>query len=76
MRLKLPPGVRNISKGLNKSSNLVLSRNNILAVAGIRQEIIVWSMQSATLVKRLNAHFQRIVEIKSLGENRIYTRNI
>ena len=76
VKLKLPPGVRNISKGLNKSSNLVLSRNNILAVAGIRQEIIVWSMQSATLVKRLNAHFQRIVEIKSLGENRIYTRNI
>ena len=67
MKLRLPPGVRNISKGLNKSSSLVLSKNDVLAVSGIRQEIIVWSMQSATIVKRLNAHFQRIVEIKSLG---------
>ena len=67
VKLLLPPGVRNISKSLNKSSSLVLSKNDILAVSGIRQEIIVWSMQSATLVKRLNAHFQRIVDIKSLG---------
>merc|ERR1719270_2709820 len=79
VKLRLPPGVRNISKSLNKSSSLVISRNDILAVSGIRQEIIVWSMSSATLVKRLNAHFQRIVEIKSLvtgNENCVITSSI
>merc|ERR1711963_835618 len=58
---------------------LVLSKNDILAVSGIRQEIIVWSVESALLDKRLNAHFQRIVEIKSLvtgNENCVITSSI
>ena len=74
--LKLPPGVRNISRRMNISSSLVLSKNDILAVSGIRQEIIVWSLQSATLVKRLNAHFQRIVEIKSLGTDQTIANHL
>ena len=68
VELKLPAGVRNISKSHNNSSSLVLSKNDVLAVSGIRQEIIVWDMDTGSLVKRLVAHFQRIVEIKSLGK--------
>ena len=72
VKLRLPAGVRNISKSLNQSSSLVLSKNDILAVSGIRQEIIVWDLNTGSLVKRLAAHFQRIVEIKSLGRRNFY----
>ena len=65
-RLVLPNGVRNITKRFNTSSNIILSKGDKLAVTGIRQELLVWEMESGTLVKRMTAHFQRIVEIKSL----------
>ena len=74
--------MRNISKKFNNSNNIILSAEDKLAVSGIRQEIIVWDMDTGCLVKRLIAHFQvsyffrspivqhfytqRIVEIKSL----------
>lgn len=79
VQLRLPAGVRNISKSHNQSSSIVLSKNDILAVSGIRQEIIVWDMKTGSLVKRLAAHFQRIVEIKSLvtgNENCVLTSSI
>ena len=44
-----------------------------------RQELFVWSMSTGELVKQLNAHFQRIVEIKSLvvgSENSVLTSSI
>ena len=56
--LKLPNGVRNISKKFNNSNNIILSAEDKLAVSGIRQEIIVWDMDTGCLVKRLIAHFQ------------------
>jgi WD40 repeat protein len=77
--LKLPSGVRNISKRFGQSNGLVLSARDELAVAGIRQEILVWDMDSGDLVKRQMAHFQRIVEIKSLvtsTENSVLTSSI
>merc|ERR1712013_890916 len=77
--LKLPNGVRNISKKFNNSNNIILSAGDKLAVSGIRQEIIVWDMDTGCLVKRLIAHFQRIVEIKSLvteTENAVLTSSI
>ena len=75
VKLRLPAGVRNISKSHNQSSSLVLSKNDVLAVSGIRQEIIVWDMDNGSLLKRLAAHFQRIVEIKSLGRILCYWVN-
>ena len=39
----------------------------------------MWSMSTGELVKQLNAHFQRIVEIKSLvvgSENSVLTSSI
>ncbi|XP_023324790.1 NACHT and WD repeat domain-containing protein 2 [Eurytemora carolleeae] len=77
--LYLPNGVRNISKKFNESNNCILSAGDRLAVAGIRQELFVWSMSTGELVNQLNAHFQRIVEIKSLvvgSENSVLTSSI
>merc|ERR1712106_756036 len=79
VELRLPSGVRNISKNFNQSNNIVLSKGDLLAVSGIRQELIVWDMDNGALVKRLTAHFQRIVEIKSLvvgKENSVLTSSI
>jgi len=79
VELRLPSGVRNISKNFNQSNNIVLSKGDLLAVSGIRQELIVWDMDNGALVKRLTAHFQRIVEIKSLvtgNENSVLTSSI
>ena len=50
--------MRNISKKFNNSNNIILSAEDKLAVSGIRQEIIVWDMDTGCLVKRLIAHFQ------------------
>ena len=78
-RLVLPNGVRNITKGLNQSSNIVLSKGDKLAVTGIRQELLVWEMESGQLVQRMTAHFQRIVDLKSLvvgTDNAIITSSI
>lgn len=79
VRLKLPNGIRNISKKFNQSNMIVLSAGDRLAVSGIRQELVVWSMDTGLLVHRLVAHFQRIVEIKSLvtkNENAVLTSSI
>jgi len=79
VQLKLPSGVRNICRNFNQSNNIVLSKGDLLAVSGIRQELIVWDMGNGALVKRLTAHFQRIVEIKSLvtgNENSVLTSSI
>ena len=41
-RLVLPNGVRNITKKFNTSSNIILSKEDKLAVTGIRQVLIVF----------------------------------
>jgi len=79
VELRLPSGIRNICKKFNQSNTLVLSKGDVLAVSGIRQELIVWSVDNGSLVKRLTAHFQRIVEIKSLvtgNDNSVLTSSI
>ena len=78
-RLVLPNGVRNITKKFNTSSNIILSKGDKLAVTGIRQELLVWDMETGDLVKRMTAHFQRIVDVKSLvvgTNNEIITSSI
>merc|ERR1711892_1465134 len=44
VELRLPSGVRNISKNFNQSNNIVLSKGDLLAVSGIRQELNVWNL--------------------------------
>jgi len=64
--LLLPSSVRNVNKSFGVSNRLILSANDLYAVAGIRKELYIWSMEKETLAKVLNAHFQRILDIRSL----------
>ena len=64
--LKLPSGIRNISTKMNKSNSCVLSVANRYAVAGIRKELYIWSVKDGLLVKCLDAHFARIIDIQPL----------
>lgn len=57
--LRLPSGIRNIATKMNKSNSCVLSAGHVYAVAGIRKELYIWSMESGQLVKCLDAHFAR-----------------
>ena len=52
-QLKLPPTVRNVSKGPGLSSVILLSARDEYAVAGIRKELYIWAMDSHQLVKVL-----------------------
>jgi len=64
--LRLPNGIRNVTKKMNNSSNCVLSAGNKYAIAGIRKELYIWEVSSGTLVKELDAHFARIIDIQPL----------
>ena len=78
-KLLLAKNVRNVSKRPGVSSSLVLSAGDKYAVAGIRKELYIWNMETEELSKVLYAHFQRIVDIKSLvvgRENSVITSSI
>ena len=62
----LPHGIRNVSKKMNKSNNCVLSARNEYAIAGIRKHLYIWDVKSADLVKSLDAHFARIIDVQPL----------
>ena len=64
--LKLPSGIRNIATKMNKSSSCVLSAKQTYAIAGIRKELYIWSVETGQLVKCLDAHFARIIDIQPL----------
>ena len=65
--LKLPYQVYNVSQGMNKSSNCVLSANNQYAVSGIRKELYIWDAKNGDLVKTLAAHVGRIIDVQPLS---------
>ena len=63
----LPSGVRNISvKSLEAVARLVFTKFNQYAVAGIRRSLYVWSVSDGTLLKTIDAHYGRIVEMLPL----------
>ena len=64
--LKLPPGVRNIATKMNKAMPCVLSAHQKYAITGIRKELYIWSVESGELVKTLDAHFGRIIDLQPL----------
>ena len=77
--LILPSSVRNVNKSFGVSYSLILSAEDKYAVAGIRKELYIWSLETEVLSKVLNAHFQRIIDICSLvqgKENSIITSSI
>ena len=64
--LKLPPSVRNIPNKNPLISGIVFTKNNEFIVAGVRQVIYVWDVRAGNLVKTLDAHFGRIISIRSI----------
>ena len=68
-----------MQKGCGVSSSLILSDKDKLAVSGIRKELYIWTMDTLQLVKVIDAHFQRIIDIQPLihrSENCVITSSI
>ena len=66
LNLRLPTAVRNVLLKINKSNACVLSANNQYAISGIRKEMYIWCMKTGDLVKSLEAHIARIIDIQPL----------
>ncbi|XP_023244232.1 NACHT and WD repeat domain-containing protein 2-like [Centruroides sculpturatus] len=65
--LSLPKNVRNISiKPLKSQSSLVLTKNKMYALGGVRKYLYLWDMESERMVKTIDAHFGRILGLKTL----------
>ncbi|XP_068248399.1 NACHT and WD repeat domain-containing protein 2 [Palaemon carinicauda] len=64
--LQLPHGVRNISTRLLKSNTCILSKGYHHAVAGVRKSLYVWDLEKQELLKVLDAHFGRIMDMEAL----------
>ncbi|ROT75470.1 putative NACHT and WD repeat domain-containing protein 2 isoform X2 [Penaeus vannamei] len=64
--LRLPHGIRNISTQLLKSNSCVLSKGYKYAVAGVRKNLYVWELETQELLKVLDAHFGRIMDMVAL----------
>nr|CAI5835187.1 unnamed protein product [Callosobruchus analis] len=64
--LTLPYGTRNITTKMLQSNSIVLSAHKNYAIAGVRKNLYVWSMEKKKLVKILDAHFGRIIQLEAL----------
>lgn len=64
--LPLPHGVRNISTKMMQSNSIMISSKMDYAIAGVRKNLYVWSLESKQLMKVLDAHFGRIMQLESL----------
>lgn len=66
MYLALPHGVRNISTKMMTSNSMMISSMHDYVVAGVRKNLYVWSIQTQQLMKVLDAHFGRIIQLEAL----------
>lgn len=64
--LPLPHGVRNISTKMIQSNSIMISSKMDYAIAGVRKSLYVWSLESKLLMKVLDAHFGRIIQLEAL----------
>ncbi|KAI4484543.1 hypothetical protein M0804_007109 [Polistes exclamans] len=64
--LMLPNGVRNISTRMMHSNSIMVSSTKNYAVAGVRKNLYVWSLETCELLKVLDAHFARIIQLEAL----------
>lgn len=64
--LALPHGVRNISTKMTQSNSMMVSSKHDYAVAGVRKDLYVWSIKTQLLMKVLDAHFGRIIQLEAL----------
>lgn len=62
----LPHGVRNISTKMTQSNSMMISSKHDYAVAGVRKDLFVWSIKTQLLMKVLDAHFGRIIQLEAL----------
>ncbi|KAF5284944.1 hypothetical protein FQA39_LY16899 [Lamprigera yunnana] len=67
VELKLPYGVRNISIKMLQSNSIILSAHKNYAIAGVRKNLYVWCMKTHKLLKILDAHFGRIMQLEALA---------
>lgn len=76
--LKLPHGTRNIPTKNQLSSLVTLTRNNHFVVAAVRKNLYVWDVKQGNMVKVLDAHFGRIIELTavSVGCNKVISSSI
>ncbi|XP_065084724.1 NACHT and WD repeat domain-containing protein 2 [Ochlerotatus camptorhynchus] len=64
--LALPHGVRNISTKMTQSNSVMISSKVDYAVAGVRKNLYVWCVKTKQLMKVLDAHFGRIMQLEAL----------
>ncbi|XP_066257781.1 NACHT and WD repeat domain-containing protein 2 [Euwallacea similis] len=64
--LTLPYGTRNITTKMLHSNSIMLSGHKNYAIAGVRKNLYVWSTETQKLVKILDAHFARIIQLEPL----------
>ncbi|KAK0175700.1 hypothetical protein PV327_009429 [Microctonus hyperodae] len=64
--LTLPNGVRNINTRMLCSNSIMVSGKKNYAVAGVRKNLYVWSLETSALLKILDAHFARIIQLEAL----------
>ncbi|CAH0549743.1 unnamed protein product [Brassicogethes aeneus] len=64
--LTLPYGTRNITTKMLQSNSIMLSGHKNYAIAGVRKNLYVWGMQNRSLMKILDAHFGRIIQLEAL----------
>ncbi|GAB6024674.1 hypothetical protein CHUAL_009808 [Chamberlinius hualienensis] len=62
----LPHGVRNISTKPFQSNTMAVSRGNSYVIAGVRKLLYVWRFDDGQLIKYLDAHFARIIQLLPL----------
>lgn len=66
MYLPLPHGVRNITTKMMTSNSIMVGATLSYAVAGVRKNLYVWCLKSKQLMKVLDAHFGRIIQLEAL----------
>ncbi|KRT79414.1 WD40 domain-containing protein [Oryctes borbonicus] len=64
--LALPYGIRNISTKMLQSNSIMISGHKNYAIAGVRKNLYVWDLKTGKLVKVLDAHFGRIIQLEAL----------
>lgn len=64
--LALPHGVRNITTKMMQSNSIMVSSQLNYAVAGVRKNLYVWCLETAQMMKVLDAHFGRIIQLEAL----------
>uniref|UniRef100_A0A0K0FUG2 NACHT domain-containing protein n=1 Tax=Strongyloides venezuelensis TaxID=75913 RepID=A0A0K0FUG2_STRVS len=65
--LKLPSGIRNIPvKPMHTTSVMTFTSNDSIFVAAVRNSLYVWKVDTSTLIRTIDAHFGRILNLKQM----------